>query len=85
MIITIILIFVVGPSMDQSGINIVDCLRVYAKSKEDFGWPERPSTPGLSLGRLGGVVGKRREGEDEGTEKEVIQASETHHLSPVGK
>lgn len=41
----------VGPSLDPSGINIVDCVRVYSRSKEEFGWPEKPPATGLSMVR----------------------------------
>ena len=32
--------FVVGPSSDSSGINMIDSIKVYCKTKENFGWPE---------------------------------------------
>ena len=32
----------VGPSQDPSGINFIDCITVYACTKESFGWPEHP-------------------------------------------
>lgn len=32
----------VGPSQDPSGINFVDNVEVYARTKESFGWPEHP-------------------------------------------
>ena len=34
------LLFPVGPSKDGSGISFVDNIRVYAKGKGAFGWPE---------------------------------------------
>ena len=51
----------VGPSLDPSGINMIDCVRVYIKNKDDFGWPEKPSSSALSL--------VRRRGEEAGTEE----------------
>lgn len=54
---------------------------MYTKTKEAFGWPERPLTPGIALSNLGGA----KASEDEGGEKEVIQASETHQLFPIDK
>ena len=38
-------LFLVGPSMDPSGINFVDTIHVYVKSKEAFVWPEHPLPP----------------------------------------
>ena len=70
----------VGPSMDSSGINIVDCVRIYTKTKEEFGFPERPLTPGLSLSAGGRVFG-----EDERGDKELLQPSETQRLGPVDR
>ena len=32
----------VGPSQDPSGVNFVDNIEVYARTKESFGWPEHP-------------------------------------------
>ena len=32
----------VGPSQDPSGINFIDNIQVYARTKEAFGWPEHP-------------------------------------------
>jgi E3 ubiquitin-protein ligase UBR4 len=29
-----------GPSQDASGVNMVDCIRVFTKTKEIFGWPD---------------------------------------------
>ena len=44
--------YLVGQSLDPSGVTMLDSLKVYAKTKEAFGWPddpqeEIPSTPGL--------------------------------------
>ena len=75
------LIYTVGPSLDPSGINIIDCIRVYTKTKEVFGWPERPLTPGLALSSMGGT----KMVEEEGGEKEVVQASETYQLAPIDR
>ena len=30
----------VGPSSDSSGINMIDSIKVFCKTKENFGWPE---------------------------------------------
>lgn len=30
----------VGPSVDPSGVTMVDSIKVYVKTKEAFGWPE---------------------------------------------
>ena len=30
----------VGPSSDSSGINMIDSIKIYCKTKENFGWPE---------------------------------------------
>ena len=30
----------VGPSSDSSGINMIDSIKVFCKTKETFGWPE---------------------------------------------
>lgn len=38
----------VGPSMDPSGINFVDTIHVYVKTKESFGWPENTPPPAPS-------------------------------------
>ena len=46
---------------------MVDCVRVYTRTKEDFGWPERPTTPGLPLARR-----QIAEGSDEGDTGEVL-------------
>lgn len=35
----------VGPSVDPSGVSFVDCIRVYGKAKDVFGWPEHPPDP----------------------------------------
>ena len=29
-----------GPSFDPAGVNIVDSVQIYGKSKDAFGWPE---------------------------------------------
>ena len=29
-----------GPSQDASGVNMVDCIRVFLKTKEAFGFPD---------------------------------------------
>ena len=29
-----------GPSQDASGVNMVDCIRVFSKTKEAFGFPD---------------------------------------------
>ena len=39
--------------MDPSGINFVDTIHVYVKSKESFGWPEHPP-PAPSSAPAGG-------------------------------
>ena len=35
----------VGPSLDPSGINFVDTIQIYVKSKESFMWPEHTPLP----------------------------------------
>ena len=70
----------VGPSMDSSGINMVDCVRIYMKTKDEFGFPERPITPGLSLAPGGRVLS-----EDERTDRELLQPSETQRLGQVDR
>ena len=71
----------VGPSLDPSGINMVDCIRVYSKTKEEFGWPESPAT-GLSLTRrqVGGGGG-----EEDGETGEVLHTSGNRNLGPIDK
>jgi len=32
---------VVGPSIDPSGVSFIDCIKVYCKAKDVFGWTER--------------------------------------------
>ncbi len=41
----------VGPSMDQSGVNFLDCVKVYAHTKAVFGWPDDPPPPLPSSGK----------------------------------
>ena len=43
----------VGPSVDPAGVTMVDSIKVYGKTKENFGWPDDPpddfpSTTGAS-------------------------------------
>ena len=33
--------FLVGPSLDPSGVSFVDCIKVYYKAKDVFGWTEK--------------------------------------------
>ena len=35
----------VGPSLEPSGINMIDCVRVYCKTKDSFGWPAESLVP----------------------------------------
>lgn len=35
----------VGPSLDPSGVSLVDCIKVYGKARDVFGWPEHPPPP----------------------------------------
>ena len=37
----ILFTFVVGPSLDPSGVSFVDCIKVYCKAKDVFGWTEK--------------------------------------------
>ena len=71
----------VGPSLDPSGINMVDCIRVHSKTKEKFGWPESPAT-GLSLTRR--QVGDGG-GEEDGETGEVLHTSGNRDLGPIDK
>lgn len=32
---------IVGPSIDPSGVSFIDCIKVYCKAKDVFGWTER--------------------------------------------
>ncbi|XP_013777424.1 E3 ubiquitin-protein ligase UBR4-like isoform X2 [Limulus polyphemus] len=55
-----------GPSSDPSGITMVDSIKIYGKSKENFGWPEDsedfPSATGTSLPVTGPVIGMDSDG-----------------------
>lgn len=31
-----------GPSQDAEGVIMVDCIKIYGKTKDMFGWPEEP-------------------------------------------
>lgn len=33
--------FLVGPSLDPSGVSFVDCIKAYCKAKDVFGWTEK--------------------------------------------
>lgn len=35
-----------GPSEDPDDYNVIDSLKVYAKTKETFGWPPEDNTTG---------------------------------------
>ena len=48
-----------GPSFDPAGVNIVDSVQIYGKSKEAFGWPEDQdefSGPSNSQGTQNGAT-----------------------------
>ena len=45
-----------GPSFDPGGVNIVDSIQIYGKTKDAFGWPEdqdevQPSSSGSAVGK----------------------------------
>ena len=40
-VLKILFTFVVGPSLDPSGVSFVDCIKVYCKAKDVFGWTEK--------------------------------------------
>jgi len=37
--------------VDPSGVSFVDCIRVYGKAKDVFGWPEHPPDPLPPVGK----------------------------------
>lgn len=36
------LIFIVGASVDPTGVTMLDSIKIYGKTKEQFGWPDEP-------------------------------------------
>ena len=34
--------FIVGASVDPAGVTMLDSIKIYGKTKEQFGWPEDP-------------------------------------------
>ena len=40
-ILKVLFTFLVGPSLDPSGVSFVDCIKVYYKAKDVFGWTEK--------------------------------------------
>ena len=61
--------------MYSSGINMVDCVPIYMKMKDEFGFPECPVTPGLSFTSGGRVLS-----DEERTDRELLQPLETQKL-----
>ncbi len=45
------IVCIVGPSMDPSGVNFLDCIKVYTRTKAVFGWPDDPPPPPPSTGK----------------------------------
>ncbi len=68
----------VGPSMDQSGVNLIDCIKVYTRTKAGFGWPDDPPPP-LPTPSKAGTPGPSQgaESEDEGSDMTVIVSAKT--------
>lgn len=63
---------------------MVDCIRVYSKTKDDFGWPEQPPTSSYQAG--GRKVDQKGEGLEEGFgEGEVVQAAVSRTPGPVDR
>ena len=58
---------------------MVDCIRVYSKTKDEFGWPEHLPTPSISTGKKAEQKGEKQE------EGEVVQAAVSRSLSPVDR
>lgn len=34
--------FIVGASVDPTGVTMLDSIKIYGKTKEQFGWPDEP-------------------------------------------
>lgn len=77
---------VVGPSLDPSGVNMVDSIRVYSKSKEEFNWPQSPP-PSMAMAmplssRSRGGAAEEEDGEGS---VEVVQVTTSRLLGPMDK
>ncbi len=68
----------VGPSMDPSGVNLIDCIKVYTRTKAGFGWPDDPPPP-LPTPSKAGTPGPSQgaESEDESSDMAVIVSTKT--------
>lgn len=83
-------IHLVGPSTDPSGINLVDCIKVYGKTKDAFGWLENGQEPPVHKSPLEGTKGVAAAGtEDLSKMTEEPQEYQPHasarHLSVMDK
>ncbi|XP_064395390.1 E3 ubiquitin-protein ligase UBR4-like isoform X5 [Halichondria panicea] len=67
-----------GPSMDPSGVNLIDCIKVYTRTKAGFGWPDDPPPP-LPTPSKAGTPGPSQgaESEDESSDMAVIVSTKT--------
>lgn len=41
-LIGVLLLIAVGASVDPAGVTMIDAVKIYGKTKEQFGWPDEP-------------------------------------------
>ena len=87
----------VGPSADPSGISLVDCIKVYGKTKDVFGWPENngpepTSAPtkaqadgGKGVAAAGGAASTGDSSKPEELQEYQPHVSAARHLSVMDK
>lgn len=68
-----------GPSFDPAGVNIVDSVQIYGKSKEAFGWPEdadefAPNSHSSQTGQVSNSVAETSGNQSENSNLQQIQA-----------
>ena len=78
----------VGPSLDSSGVNIVDAILVYGQTKTAFGWPEHSSSESSSVTIKSPPVSSTGAEDGEVEEEEAgesITAASLRPLSHLGR
>ena len=70
--------------MDASGVNFIDCIKVYTRTKAVFGWPEDPPPPLPTPSKGEQKAGAQgAEPEEEGSNLSMVISTKT--VSPADK
>ena len=70
----------VGPSLDPSGVNIVDAIIMYGQTKTAFGWPEHVNEPQATVKSPSASSSSQIEEEENSESLPVASSKPLSHL-----